>query len=154
MNVAIGSPGLCRKLDRPGHHQQVSLALHTGDSSLSKPAWGAKRVCQSCGVKFYDFSRTPIVCPKCGTQFDPEVLLKSRRPRASAAKPAKAAAPVKPKQVEEEDDDIDLGADDDDLAELPDEDEDGDTVIEDTSDLGEDDDDVSKAVVPSGGEED
>ena len=119
---------------------------------MSKPAWGTKRVCQSCGVKFYDFSRTPIVCPKCSAQFDPEILLKSRRPRASAAaKAAKPVAPVKPKKVEADEDGIDLVADDDDL---PDDDEEDDTVIEDTSDLGEDDEEVSKAVVPSGGNED
>ncbi len=26
---------------------------------------GAKRVCQSCGGKFYDLLRDPIVCPMC-----------------------------------------------------------------------------------------
>src|SRR5215469_3598110 len=26
---------------------------------------GAKRVCQSCGSKFYDLNRDPIVCPAC-----------------------------------------------------------------------------------------
>ncbi len=26
---------------------------------------GTKRVCQSCGSKFYDLSRDPIVCPVC-----------------------------------------------------------------------------------------
>jgi uncharacterized protein (TIGR02300 family) len=151
---------LTDKLIRPGynqlgHNRPGQLALHTGDLSLSKPAWGSKRVCQSCGVKFYDFGRTPIICPKCGTQFDPEVLLKSRRPRAgAAAKPVKPVAPVKPKKVEEAEDDVDLETDDDDLADLPDDDEDDDTVIEDTSDLGEDDDEVSKAVVPGGNNED
>lgn len=122
---------------------------------MSKPAWGTKRVCQSCGAKFYDFSRSPIICPKCSTQFDPEVLLKSRRPRASAAaKPVKPVASVKPKKIEADDDDADLVADDDDLADLPDDDDEDDTVIEDTSDLGDDDEEVSKAVVPSSGDED
>jgi uncharacterized protein (TIGR02300 family) len=26
---------------------------------------GTKRVCQSCGSKFYDLNRDPIVCPAC-----------------------------------------------------------------------------------------
>jgi uncharacterized protein (TIGR02300 family) len=26
---------------------------------------GAKRVCQSCGSKFYDLNRDPIICPIC-----------------------------------------------------------------------------------------
>ena len=32
---------------------------------MSKPARGIKRVCQSCGARFYDLGRTPIVCPSC-----------------------------------------------------------------------------------------
>ena len=32
---------------------------------MSKPARGSKRVCQSCGARFYDLGRTPIVCPSC-----------------------------------------------------------------------------------------
>src|SRR6187200_1910568 len=34
-------------------------------TSMSKPARGSKRVCQSCGTRFYDLGRTPIVCPSC-----------------------------------------------------------------------------------------
>ena len=32
---------------------------------MSKPAWGTKRVCPSCGARFYVLSRTPITCPVC-----------------------------------------------------------------------------------------
>jgi len=32
---------------------------------MSKPARGTKRVCPSCGARFYDLNRTPIVCPAC-----------------------------------------------------------------------------------------
>ena len=32
---------------------------------MSKPARGIKRVCQSCGARFYDLGRTPILCPSC-----------------------------------------------------------------------------------------
>ena len=32
---------------------------------MPKPARGIKRVCQSCGTRFYDLGRTPIVCPSC-----------------------------------------------------------------------------------------
>ena len=32
---------------------------------MSKPAKGTKRVCPSCGARFYDLSRTPIICPVC-----------------------------------------------------------------------------------------
>jgi uncharacterized protein (TIGR02300 family) len=30
---------------------------------------GTKRVCQSCGSKFYDLNRDPIVCPICQTAY-------------------------------------------------------------------------------------
>jgi uncharacterized protein (TIGR02300 family) len=33
---------------------------------VAKPELGVKRVCGSCGSKFYDLARSPIVCPKCG----------------------------------------------------------------------------------------
>jgi uncharacterized protein (TIGR02300 family) len=28
-----------------------------------------KRQCQNCGAKFFDLSKNPIICPKCGTVF-------------------------------------------------------------------------------------
>ncbi|MFP4126645.1 MAG: TIGR02300 family protein, partial [Alphaproteobacteria bacterium] len=39
---------------------------------MVKPEWGTKRICQSCGAKFYDFGRSPIVCPACGATFELE----------------------------------------------------------------------------------
>ena len=45
---------------------------------------GVKRRCVSCGTKFYDFFKSPIICPNCGAEFDPEQLLKSRKGRVSA----------------------------------------------------------------------
>ena len=48
---------------------------------MSKPEWGTKRTCQSCGAHFYDLRKDTIVCPKCGTTYDPEAVLKSRRGR-------------------------------------------------------------------------
>ena len=39
---------------------------------MAKPELGIKRVCVSCGAKFYDLTRTPAVCPKCGTEQPPE----------------------------------------------------------------------------------
>lgn len=108
---------------------------------MSKPEWGTKRTCQSCSAHFYDLRKDPIVCPKCGTTYDPEAVLKSRRGRV-----VEKVAPVKPApdeelpDVETEIDEAALGDDDDDA------------VMEDTSDLGEDDEDVSEIV--EGGEED
>jgi len=135
------------------------LALQIGGLPLSQPDWGTKRICQSCATKFYDFGRTPIVCPKCGAAFDPEILLKSRRSRpAAAAKPSKPVAAVKAdaaganKNEDEDEDDIDLAGDDDDLTDLPDDEDEDESVIEDASELGEDDEEIPK-VVPGKGED-
>ena len=35
------------------------------------PKLGTKRVCESCGAKFYDLNKQPVTCPKCGHTFDP-----------------------------------------------------------------------------------
>ena len=59
---------------------------------MAKPEWGIKRICQSCGILFYDFQKSPIICPKCEAQFDPEAVLKSRRNRMPAADQTKAKA--------------------------------------------------------------
>ena len=63
---------------------------------------GRKRRCASCGIKFYDLTKTPAICPACGTEFDPEVLLKSRRGRASA-KVDEAKTPSKEEDVNDDD---------------------------------------------------
>ena len=57
---------------------------------MAKAELGLKRTCLSCGMRYYDFNRTPIICPGCKTEFDPEVVIRSRRGRA-APKSAKAA---------------------------------------------------------------
>ena len=53
---------------------------------MSKPEWGIKRVCPSCNIKYYDFNKNPIICPKCEFEFDPDLLLKSRKGRSIASK--------------------------------------------------------------------
>ena len=53
---------------------------------MSKPEWGIKRVCPSCNIKYYDFNKDPIICPKCEFEFDPDLLLKSRKGRSIATK--------------------------------------------------------------------
>ena len=53
---------------------------------MSKPEWGIKRVCPSCSIKYYDFDKNPIICPKCEFEFDPDLLLKSRKGRSIASK--------------------------------------------------------------------
>ena len=61
---------------------------------------GVKRRCISCGTKFYDFLKAPIICPNCATEFDPEQLLKSRKGRVSSKS---AVIEVAKKEKDEED---------------------------------------------------
>lgn len=56
---------------------------------MAKPELGTKRLCGSCGAKFYDLSKDPIVCPKCGTVF--EIVIPVARGRAAEAAAAAAA---------------------------------------------------------------
>lgn len=110
---------------------------------VAKEDWGTKRLCQSCATKFYDFSRTPIVCPKCAATIDPESLLKSRRSRPSASKAAKTRKPAPvPKPAEsaggESGDEADA-AEGENIDTLNENDDDDDSVLQDASDLGGDD---------------
>ncbi len=61
--------------------------------TLAKPELGTKRLCQSCGAKFYDLQKDPIICPKCSTVFVPAI---------AAIRPEIAAKAT-------EDDDADVG---------------------------------------------
>ena len=50
---------------------------------MAKPELGLKRVCVACGTKFYDLTRTPAICPKCGTE-QPAEQPRLRRPGGGA----------------------------------------------------------------------
>ena len=55
-----------------------------GDVIMAKADLGTKRACLSCGMRFYDFKRSPILCPGCGTEFDPENIIKNRKSRSNS----------------------------------------------------------------------
>jgi uncharacterized protein (TIGR02300 family) len=57
---------------------------------MSKPAKGTKRVCASCGARFYDLSRTPIVCPTCQAvyQVTPPPTRRGERAAPQEVRPA------------------------------------------------------------------
>ncbi|MEA2984460.1 MAG: hypothetical protein QOD94_714 [Alphaproteobacteria bacterium] len=61
---------------------------------MAKPDLGTKRLCGNCAAKFYDLSKTPIVCPKCETVFVVAPVSSRARPDAAAAARAAAAAAV------------------------------------------------------------
>ena len=46
---------------------------------MAKTEWGKKRICLACNTKYYDFNKSPIICPSCGSEFDPDIYLKSRK---------------------------------------------------------------------------
>ena len=46
---------------------------------MAKPEWGKKRIWLACNTKYYDFNKSPIICPSCGSEFDPDIYLKSRK---------------------------------------------------------------------------
>ena len=53
---------------------------------MAKPEWGKKRICLACNTKYYDLNKSPIICPSCGSEFDPDVYLKSRKGKNLSAK--------------------------------------------------------------------
>lgn len=115
-------------------------------ANVSKPEWGLKRICQSCACKYYDMrpvsdgSNKPILCPSCGTAFDPEALLKSRRIRT-----APVVKQPKPEKVVVADKD---GADDEVSKELlVDDDDESDDALLPAADPDEADDDLAEVVV-------
>lgn len=109
---------------------------------MAKPEWGLKRTCLSCGARFYDMCKDPIVCPSCEAVFDPEAVLRPRRSRAAPEPVKPKPVPVKAAAKDDDDDDDDLLLDDDeDVVDLDDDDDDDD-ALEDTSDLGDEDEDV------------
>jgi uncharacterized protein (TIGR02300 family) len=57
---------------------------------VAKPELGTKRLCGSCGAKFYDLNKDPIVCPKCHAVMAVAALTARSRPEPAAARPAPA----------------------------------------------------------------
>ena len=89
---------------------------------MSEPQWGIKRVCPSCSIKYYDFNKNPIICPKCEFEFDPDLLLKSRKGRSIATKTEVNEVSSDSKKEEETlDDDINSIENDGDILEIDDE---------------------------------
>ena len=123
---------------------------------MVKPELGTKRICPNCGARYYDLRRDPVVCPKCGSAFDPETVLKSRRARP-APPPEVPIEPVAdeeidttivPEEVEVEVEAEEIaveGAEEAETEEGEDEEEE-EEVIEDASELGEDEDDMAEVI--------
>ncbi len=61
---------------------------------MSKPARGTKRVCPSCGARFYDLGRSPITCPVCEAVYQVTPPTSSRRSERAAQAEVKKPAVV------------------------------------------------------------
>jgi uncharacterized protein (TIGR02300 family) len=121
---------------------------------MVKPEWGVKRICHSCGAPFYDLRHDPIVCPKCGSEYDPEAILKSRRTRAPAVV-EKETAPVildeeagtETVEAAEETEEVEEEEEAEVATEAAEgEEEEEEDTIEDASELGEDEDDMAEVI--------
>jgi uncharacterized protein (TIGR02300 family) len=139
---------------------------------LSKPEWGLKRICPSCGTRYYDMRHDPIVCPKCGATFDAEAVVKTKRVRA----PSPTETALGPIAAEELDTELVAGIENEEVhdtlpikagepapeveaeTETETEEESSDAeaegeaeaeeqeVLEDASELGEDEDDMAEVI--------
>ncbi len=94
---------------------------------MAKPELGHKRVCVACSTKFYDLTRVPAVCPKCGTEQPAEQPRLRRGGNVADDKRPKKL----PTATDEPDMEVEVVADgDEDVLEESVEDEDVDTIPE------------------------
>ncbi len=106
---------------------------------MARPNLGSKRVCSSCGAKFYDLGKDPAICPECGAAHPQAGFLKPRRVKPLAPR----AAPKQPAPKDESEDDIALDDEDEedgDVEDLDDDDGLGDVVAGGARKDGEDND--------------
>jgi uncharacterized protein (TIGR02300 family) len=114
---------------------------------LAKPEWGTKRICPSCGTRYYDLLREQVICPKCSTPYDPEAFLKARRARPALA-PEKELVPAgDDADADIEADEVEAVEDEEEAVTLAEgEEEEDEELIEDASELGEDEDDMAEVI--------
>jgi len=109
---------------------------------VAKPEWGTKRSCGSCGARYYDMGRQPVVCPKCGAVHEEDAPTRARRSRAAVPEKKPKAAPVA-EDTPEIEEAVEPDLED---TELDDSEDETDDMMEDASDLGEDDDDMAEVI--------
>jgi len=121
---------------------------------VAKPGLGTKRLCPNCGTKYYDLNRDPILCPKCGTLFTVAAVV-SRAKAAPAVEEAEEevdeAAPIEfvPLEEAEADENADEavpGIEDEEIADIPDDEDD--TFLE-----AEEDDEIDGIDIDVAGED-
>ena len=135
----------------------ISIIYKIEENKVGVKDLGIKLSCQSCEAKFYDLNKKKPVCPRCGTEY---VVAKTRT-RRTATKPENISEVVDKEKVSVEQatvsadnetvDGEEFLLSDDSLTDIPeveDEDEEEDnSLIEDTSDMGDDNDDIAGVVI-------
>ena len=113
---------------------------------MAKPEWGTKRECTGCGARFYDLTRTPIICPKCEATVvivSGKSTAKSKTKAVAAAKPAPVVVAKAEVEAESKDDEAALltavGIEEDDTEDSEEDGVVGDVFVEDD----DEDDDVT-----------
>ena len=135
----------------------ISIIYKIEENKVGVKDLGIKLNCQNCGAKFYDFNKKKPVCPKCDTEY---VVAKTRTRRTTTKSENvpevvdKEKVPVEKATVSADNETVDgeeFLLSDDSLTEIPeveDEDEEEDnSLIEDTSDMGDDNDDIAGVVI-------
>ena len=107
---------------------------------MAKPELGTKRTCVSCAAKFFDLTKQPAVCPKCGTE-QPAEQPRLKRTGGNIADERRRAKPAPTPGL---DADVEVEA-------AEEEEEEG--VLEDTSDLDDDAEEIAVEVEAEGNEE-
>ena len=102
---------------------------------MARADLGTKRACLACGMRFYDFNRSPIICIGCGAEFDPENIIKSRKGRPAAKTAARDDSDVADDDQMEDDDNADEL-----VAGVVDDNDDNDIDFDDDDDVDVDDD--------------
>ena len=113
---------------------------------MAKPEWGTKRICQACGKKFYDLKNSPIICPSCGVEFDPNDFSRTKKGKSFPLRTSVEKDNDLSKDIENIDDidnievdsDAEVVSDDDPLLEINKEDQN--VIADDEIDM---DDDIS-----------
>jgi uncharacterized protein (TIGR02300 family) len=86
---------------------------------MATASLGSKCTCVGCGARFYDLTRTPAVCPRCGAAQPVVPVVRRREPVARAPARRFERAPVMAAAEDEAPE-----------TELPDEDEENDAELD------------------------
>jgi uncharacterized protein (TIGR02300 family) len=130
-----------------GNGAAISRFATDKEYPLAKPEWGTKRICPSCGTRYYDLLREQVICPKCSTPYDPEAFLRARRSRPALPVERELAPVGDDADVDTDAEELETAEDEEEAVPLAEgEDEEEEELLEDASELGEDEDDMAEVI--------